>query len=217
MTIWIVVQLVINLILLAGLSFCAAKLFRKQEDDPRLTQGLRLLQSKIAILEDLSDHTETQVKQLMSLLDKKLQEVRGTVATAQQQMQEMSRSLQEGQKRAEQIYQEISTDQLIEKKIENKYIQAARLAHEGRSVDEIVHHLQLPRAEVELIVKVNQKKCIYDSNLGKMNTPMSEELFSRSLQMPSLDGESAQKTQSRFQQAVQDHRDRSEFRSIKLG
>ena len=40
------------------------KLFKRKQDDPRMSRGLQLLQSKIAVLEDLSDRTELQVKQL---------------------------------------------------------------------------------------------------------------------------------------------------------
>ncbi|MCJ8276199.1 MAG: hypothetical protein HRT44_11505 [Bdellovibrionales bacterium] len=78
MSIWILLQIVFNVLFLVGLSVAMVRIFKEKGDDPRLNQGLRLLQSKISILEDLSDHTENQVKQLMTLLDKKLHEVRGT-------------------------------------------------------------------------------------------------------------------------------------------
>lgn len=214
MSIWFVVQLLVNIGFLLGLSLCLAKVFRKQEDDPRLTQGLRLLQSKISILEDLSDHTDNQVKQIMTLLDKKLTEVRGTMGQVHEHMQEVGRSIQEGQRRAEQICQDLTTEQVIEKKIESKYIQAARLAHQGLPVEEIVERLQLPRAEVALIVKVNKNKCIYEPAHA---ANLSEEMFSRSLQMPPIQGSSMNKARSDFDKAVQDHKDRSEFRAIKLG
>jgi DNA-binding protein H-NS len=215
-SIWFLVQLVINVFFLLGLSLCIAKLFKKQEDDPRLTQGLRLLQSKISILEDLSDHTETQVKQLMTMLDKKMGEVRATMNSVNQHMHEVDRSIQQGQKMAEQIYQEINPDKMIEKKIENKYIQAARLAHQGWSVAQIVEQLSLPRAEVDLIVKVNKNKCIYED---RSQVSVRDEIFSRSLEMPRIQNESIEKTQADFQKAVQDGRDfnESDFRSIKLG
>lgn len=217
MSLWFLIQIVINIFFLGTLSVCLVKVFRKQEDDPRLTQGLRLLQSKISILEDLSDHTETQVKQLMTLLDKKLGEVRGTMNQVNQHINEVGRSIQEGQKMAEKLCQEITTDQIIEKKIESKYIQAARLAHQGLGVNQIVERLELPRAEVELIVKVNKKKCIYESRASEQPANINDEMFARSLQMPSIETHSLDKTYSNFQKAVQDHKEKSEFRSIKLG
>ena len=216
-SLWFLIQIVINIFFLGALSICLVKVFRKQEDDPRLTQGLRLLQSKISILEDLSDHTETQVKQLMTLLDKKLGEVRGTMNQVNQHINEVGRSIQEGQKMAEKLCQEITTDQIIERKIESKYIQAARLAHQGLGVNQIVERLELPRADVELIVKVNKNKCIYESQGSEQPANIAEEMFARSLQMPSIETQSLEKTYSNFQKAVQDHKDKSEFRSIKLG
>ena len=78
-SIWVLIQIFVNVFFAVGIVVALIKSFKTREDDPRLTQGLRLLQSKISILEDLSDHTENQVQQLMTLLDKKLHEVRGTI------------------------------------------------------------------------------------------------------------------------------------------
>ena len=133
MSIWVLLQVVVNLIFLVGLAVCLVRVFREPKDDPRLTQGLRLLQSKISILEDLSDHTENQVKQLMTLLDKKLHEVRGTIQQVSHHMGEVDRSLEKSKKMAIQIQSEMAPDHIVEKKLENKYIKAAQLAHQGKT------------------------------------------------------------------------------------
>jgi len=216
-TVWILIQVVFNIFLLAGLALCLLKVFKNKEDDPRLNQGLRLLQSKISILEDLSDHTENQVKQLMILLDKKVQDVRHTLNHINQQMNEVDRSIEKSKKMAEIIQNEIPHDKIVEKKIENKYIQAAQMAHSGQSVDDIVRALNLPKAEVDLIVKINKKNCVYDKPQARTQRNIQEELFARSFEMPDISGPSYEQTQLNFHQAVQDHKDKTGFKSIKLG
>ena len=209
-TIWFLLQVLVNLFLIAGVTVCLIKSFKEKEDDPRLTQGLRLLQSKISILEDLSDHTENQVKQLMTLLEKKLQEVRGTMGQVDQYMGEVDRSIKKSQQMAQQIQKEMAPDKIVEKKLENKYIQAAQLAHKGHRVDDIVHALNLPKAEVELIAKVNRKKCVY----GDQKKSVQDKIFAKSLQMPEMKGGSIDQTSINFREAVEDHND---FQTLKLG
>ena len=213
MSIWVLVQIVVNIFLLAGLGVCLIKVFKEKGDDPRLTQGLRLLQSKISILEDLSDHTENQVKQLMMLLDKKLHEVRGTIEHMNSKMGEVDRSIAETKQMAKKIQNDLSSDTIVEKKLENKYIQAAQMAHKGHSADEIVRALNLPRAEVELIARVNKKKCVY----GGGSPNLQDRIFSKSLEMPEIASTSADQAQIDFQQAVDDHNERAKFQSVKLG
>lgn len=212
MSIWVLLQIVVNLCFLVGLAVCLIRVFREPKDDPRLTQGLRLLQSKISILEDLSDHTENQVKQLMTLLDKKLHEVRGTIHQMNAQMGEVDRSIEKTKKMAEQIQNEIAHDQIVEKKLENKYISAAQMAHQGKSVEDIVRELGLPKAEVELIAKVNRKNCVY-----KDKKNLEDKIFSKSLEMPNFSKPSTDQVEIDFRQAVKDHEDQAGFQSIKLG
>lgn len=212
MSIWLFIQIVLNILLLGGVTICLIKVFKDKEDDPRLTQGLRLLQSKISILEDLSDHTENQVKQLMMLLDKKLHEVRGTITQLNEHIGEVDRSIAKTKKMAEDIQNEMTHDQIVEKKLENKYIQAAQMAHQGHSVDEIVDALNLPKAEVELIARINKNKCVYENE--KQN--VQEQIFSQSLELPEFKGGSITQTNAKFHQVVQDHKDKSEFESIDL-
>ena len=213
MTIGVLLQVVANIFMLVGVSICLVKVFKNREDDPRLTQGLRLLQSKISILEDLSDHTENQVKQLMMLLDKKLHEVRGTINQVSQHIGEVDRSIEKSKMMADRIQNDIPHDQIVEKKLENKYIQAAQLAHQGHSVEDIVRVLDLPKAEVELIARVNKKKCVYD----KKTQSVQDQIFSKSLQMPEISAGSMDQTKINFHQAVQDNNDKPDFRSLKLG
>lgn len=216
MTLWILIQIVVNIFLLAGMALCLLKIFKSKEDDPRLTQGLRLLQSKISILEDLSDHTENQVNQLMLLLDKKLNEVRGTIGQVTQHIGEVDRSIEKSKRMAEIIQNEIPHEQIHERRLENKYIQAAQLAHQGYTAENIVKALNLPKAEVDLIVKVNKKNCVYDRpQLSKKKT-LQDELFAKSFEMPEISSLSMDQTSLNFHEAVQDHKEKSGFKAVKL-
>jgi len=58
---WILLQVVFDFLALAGVVAVWIKITRPSKDDPRLSRGLQLLQTKISVLEDLSDRTETQV------------------------------------------------------------------------------------------------------------------------------------------------------------
>ena len=161
MSIWVGLQIILNLILLVGLALCFVRIQRQREDNPRLNQGLRLLQSKISVLEDLSDHSENQVNQLMTLLDKKLQEVRRSINNVNEHMVEMDQSIEKSKKMAEVIVNKIPHKEIIERKTTDKYKKAAQMAHQGIGVDRIVSELGLPRNEVQLIAKVNRKKYIF--------------------------------------------------------
>lgn len=217
MSVWVLLQIVLNICLFLGLLVCLIKLSKSKTDDPRLTQGLRLLQSKISILEDLSDHTENQVKQLMLLLDKKLSEVRGTISEVNVHIGEVDRSIEKSRKMAEIIQNEIPHDQIVEKKIENKYIWAAQLAHQGHSVTDIVNAVGLPQAEVELIARINKNNCVYGTTESTANRSIKKEIFAKSLEMPEIQSPSLEQTNLNFHQAVQEYKEKSGFKAIKIG
>ena len=75
MTIWGLIQVVINIFLFVGLFVCIVRSPRTSKDDPRLSRGLQLLQSKISVLEDLSDKTDVQFQKIMSVIEQKVLEV----------------------------------------------------------------------------------------------------------------------------------------------
>lgn len=150
-------QILFNIIVLAGLFAIFARLRRPAKDDPRLSKGLQLLSNKIAVLEDLSDRTEQQVNQMLQLLDQKSKELQSKVYLAEQHVKEvqvaMSKSLE-----VSKIFQDkIPHNEIIERQQSMKYIRAARLAYQGKSVDEIAREIDLPRGEIEFIAKVNRE------------------------------------------------------------
>ncbi len=158
MTFWGLVQLFINLVLFASAGFLWVKLHRPAKDDPRLSRGLQLLQSKISVLEDLSDRTETQVTQLTTLMEQKCRDIQNTIFQAEKQIQKIEAATEKSLEVAKIFQDKIPHQEIIERQNTLKYIKAARMAHQGSSIDEIVGAVDLSRGEIEFIAKVNREQ-----------------------------------------------------------
>lgn len=156
MSFWALVQIFIDMVLLTTCGFLWVKLNRPQKDDPRMSRGLQLLGSKISVLEDLSDRTETQVKQLTSLMEQKVREIQSTLQEAESQVQKIEQSMTKSLEVAKIFQDKIPHQEIIERQNTIKYVKAARMAHQGASVEEILQAVDLPRGEIEFIAKVNR-------------------------------------------------------------
>ncbi len=156
MTFWGLVQIFVDLILVASAGFMWVKLHRPAKDDPRMSRGLQLLQSKISVLEDLSDRTETQVTQLTTLMEQKCRDIQGTIFQAEKQIQKIEAAMGKSLEVAKIFQDKIPHQEIIERQNTIKYVKAARLAHQGVAIDEIASQVDLSRGEIELIAKVNR-------------------------------------------------------------
>lgn len=162
MSFWFLLQGLMNLILLAGIIGLWIRLSRPQKDDPRLSKGLQLLQSKIAVLEDLSDRTETQVNQLTALLEQKVRDIQSKVQASDKQLIKIEQSMQKSLEVAKIFQDRIPHSEILERQNTIKYVKAARLAHQGFSVDEIALQItDLSRGEIEFIAKVNRDQLMF--------------------------------------------------------
>lgn len=162
MSFWFLLQVLVNLILLAGVIGLWIRLHRPPKDDPRLSKGLQLLQSKIAVLEDLSDRTETQVNQLTALLEQKVREIQTKVQASDKQLAKIETSMQKSLEVAKIFQDRIPHTEIVERQNTIKYVKAARLAHQGLSVDEIAAQIgDLSRGEIEFIAKVNRDQLMF--------------------------------------------------------
>lgn len=150
-------QILANVAFTVGILVAFARLRRPAKDDPRLSKGLQLLSSKIAVLEDLSDRTETQVQQMLLLLDQKSKELQAKIALADQQVAAVRQSMNQSLEVAQIFQDKIPHNEIIERQNSVKYIRAARLAHAGVSVADIAREVDLPLGEIEFISKVNQE------------------------------------------------------------
>ena len=161
MNAWMLLQIILDLILGLGLFIIFKKSNKAPKDDPRLSRGLQLLQSKIAILEDLSDRTEVQVSQLTALIDQKAREVQSKIQAADKQIQAIQGSMEKSLEVAKIFQDKIPHEEIIERQNTMKYIQAARMAHKGLSVEQIREEVDLPAGELDFIVKVNRNQLMF--------------------------------------------------------
>lgn len=136
---------------------------RPPKDDPRLSRGLQMLQSKIAILSDLSDRTELQVKQLSLLLDEKSKQVRNTMDLAQEHIRQLEASMQKSLDVAKIFQDKIPHEEIINRQNTVKYVKAAQMAHQGHSIEEIEKVVDISRSELEFLVKVNREKLMFST------------------------------------------------------
>ncbi len=155
---WSALQIIFDVLAGFGIFILLLKLARAPKDDPRLSRGLQILQSKIAILEDLSDRTENQVRGLMTLLDQKTIEVQTRIDKANEQVRVVDDSIRSSMDVAKIFQDKIPHQEIIERKSTLKYLQAARLANQGRTAVEIAQSVDLPMGEIEFIAKVNREQ-----------------------------------------------------------
>jgi len=230
---WVLIQILLNLILLAGVVGVWMRLQRPQKDDPRLSKGLQLLQSKIAVLEDLSDRTEVQVQQLTALLEQKVREVQQQVQSSEKQLQKIEQSMQKSLEVAKIFQDRIPHNEIVERQSTIKYVKAARLAHQGLSVQDIAAQVDLSLGEIEMIAKVNKDQLMFceeslpewaqdstkpeeeardtdvdafqESRLD-LDTPLSREVpvdLAKAFEVPKADQEALKKLGDAFRQACE--------------
>lgn len=148
----------LNLVMGVGLVSLWVRSTRPQKEDPRLSRGLQLLQSKIAVLEDLSDRTDTQVKQLIQILEERAKGLSNKILQAQELLGTIDQSMAQSREVANIFQDKIPHEEIIERQNASKYVQAAKMAHEGVSNSDISRRLNIPLSEVEFIAKVNKNE-----------------------------------------------------------
>jgi hypothetical protein len=162
MSSWLIfMQVILDIGLLLGMFLIWARFSRPMKEDARLSKGLQLLQSKISILEDLSDRTDVQVRQLSALLTAKAVEVQQKTAEADRQIQAIEKNMQKSLDLAKIFQDKIPHKEIIERETSYKYIEAARMANQGRSADEISRKLEIPAGEVDVIINMNRDQLIF--------------------------------------------------------
>ncbi len=160
---WTLLQVIFDLFVFATLLIMWWRLRRPPQDDPRLSRGLQLLQTKITVLEDLSDRTDAQVRQLTSMIDQKTRLLQNKVLEAEQQILKLEHNAGSVSAGAA-AEPEISHHDIVERQRTIEYVKAARMANSGLSIDKIAEQVLLPREELELIVKFNRDQLMFDEN-----------------------------------------------------
>ena len=220
MSYWTLIQVIFNLFIFATISAIFWRLRRPPQDDPRLSRGLQLLQTKITVLEDLSDRTEAQVKQLTSLIDQKTRALQNKVIEAEQQIIKIDHSMAES---ADLVQENIPHAEMVERQRTIDYVKAARMANSGATVDQIAQKIQMPREQLELIAKFNREQLMFDESqlpewaakaAAKDSTrdsnkdfgSMGDMDFVGGLDKPPPDFKTLTTIENNFKQAVEKHR-----------
>ncbi len=218
MSYWTLLQVVFNLFVFAALVATWWRLRRPPQDDPRLSRGLQLLQTKITVLEDLSDRTDAQVKQLTTLIDQKTRALQNKVIEAEQQIIKIDHSVTQSAAASsptiasESVGEAIPHHELIERQRTVAYVKAAKMANSGSTVDQIAEQVNLPREQIELIAKFNRDQLMFDEQQlpawaqKEAGTPfsLSNIDFVGNLDKPSPDFAQMAKIENNFKKAVDD-------------
>ncbi len=136
----------------------------QNQEDQRLSKGLQLLQSKLAVLEDLSDRTDVQVNQLVAILEGKIKEIQFKLIDADKVIGKIEQNISKSLEVANIFQDKIPHQEILERQYTKKYIKAAQLAHSGHSIEEIANVVEMTRGEIELIVKMNREKLQFDTS-----------------------------------------------------
>lgn len=219
MSIGLLTVLVIQCFMFAAIYVLWIRLNKAPEDDPRLTKGLQLLQSKIAVLEDLSDRTETQVNQLTALMENKIKEIQIKIIDADKIISHIEVKIQKSMEVAKIFQDKIPHQEILDRQYTIKYVRAAKLAHQGMSTEEIAKEVDLTMAEIELILKLNKEELMFSAeelpawadsseNL-KMNNQSSQWIdFEKAFEVPRVDQQNLKKLGDQFKEALATHNEK---------
>jgi len=155
---------VLNAFSLIGLAFLWVLYKRGPSEDPRLSRGLQLLQSKISILEDLSEKVEKQNGQVLGVIDRKAKDLENLMERSEAQIQALSAALEKGWAAVDHFEEKVPHAKALERENKVKYLRAAQLAHKGQSPEEIAKQVELSRAEIDLIWNVNKDHLQFDES-----------------------------------------------------
>lgn len=153
----------VQLIFFAGLVFLWMRMKRSMDDDSRWSRGLQFVQSKIAVFEDLSDRTEHQVKQLTVMMENKICDLQRKIDEADELLNKISSSMKKSIEVAQIFQDKIPHEEIIERQNTVKFVKAALMANEGKTEEEIAQAVELPRSQIEFIVKVNSDRLSFDA------------------------------------------------------
>ncbi len=143
----------------------------KTLEDPRLSRGLQLLSSKIAILQDLMDRSEAMSRQLTQLMDGKRQNIQESLEEVEVHLHRIKKATEKSQEVAKIFQEQIPHREIIERQTSAKYLQAAKLANKGLSFEEIAKQVDIPRGELDLIVKVNRERLLVEEESAWATPP----------------------------------------------
>ncbi len=158
MNYWLLSLSLMNVLLLAYIGFSQLTKNKGKAEDNRLTKGLQLLQNKISILQDLSDKTDEQVRKWVHVIEQKSGEVQGQLVKSDEKIMQIENALSKALDVSKIFYEQVPHAEMAERQKTSKYVQAAKLANQGFTVDQICQKIDLSAPEIEMITKMNREE-----------------------------------------------------------
>lgn len=158
MNYWLLSLSLLNVLLIAYIGFSELTKNKSKAEDNRLTRGLQLLQNKISILQDLSDKTDEQVRKWVHVIDQKAGEVQGQLLQSDEKILQIENALNKALDVSKIFYEQVPHAEMTDRQKTSKYVQAAKLANQGFTVDQICQKIDLSAAEIEMITKMNREE-----------------------------------------------------------
>lgn len=158
MNYWLLSLSLLNVLLIAYIAFTHLSRNKAKSEDPRLTKGLQLLQNKISILQDLSDKTDEQVRKWVHLIEQKSGNVQAQLQRSDEKITQIESALSKALDVSKIFYEQVPHAEMAERQKTGKYVQAAKLAHQGFSADQISQKVDISTAEIEMIIKMNREE-----------------------------------------------------------
>ena len=158
MNFWLLTLIFINLLLITFIIFNWVLRTKITQEDQRLTKGLQLLQNKISILQDLSDKSDEQVRRWVHLIEQKSSDVQAQLNLSDDKIIQIESVLAKALDVSKIFYNQVPHAEIIERQQTSKYVQAAQLANQGFTADQIAQKIDMNKAEIEMIIKLNREQ-----------------------------------------------------------
>ncbi|MGZ3690866.1 MAG: DUF2802 domain-containing protein [Pseudobdellovibrio sp.] len=158
MNYWLLTLTLLNVLLVAFIAFSQLSKNKAKLEDQRLTKGLQLLQNKISILQDLSDKTDEQVRSWVHIIEQKAGEVQGQLIKSDEKVAQIEMALSKALDVSKIFYEQVPHTEMAERQKTSKYVQAAKLANQGFTIDQISQKVDLSAAEIEMVAKMNREQ-----------------------------------------------------------
>jgi hypothetical protein len=110
------------------------------------------------------DRSDAMGRQMSALMDGKQQDIQERLEDAAIHLHKIKEATEKSEKVARIFQDQIPHQEIIEKKNTAKYHEAAKMSHQGFSLEEIAKRIDLPRGELELIVKVNRNRLVTEKS-----------------------------------------------------
>lgn len=158
MNFWLLTLIFINLLLITFIIFNWVLRTKITQEDQRLTKGLQLLQNKISILQDLSDKSDEQVRRWVHLIEQKSSDVQAQLNFSDEKIIQMESVLSKALDVSKIFYDQVPHAEIIERQKTSKYVQAAQLANQGFTAEQISQKIEMNTAEIEMIIRLNKEQ-----------------------------------------------------------